>query len=137
MLMSDAYTIRRLPRDSIIEFSMTTRKGELIPIFKIKANVFPNVHKALPIRPRAASFEHLFQRMYSDLYVVLYNDSGHDQCLALFSLTSIEDKTTSHICRCLGSGRTKKHWKTICEFVNSNLKEILNLSVNDGISMTV
>lgn len=128
--MTGTYTIRRLPEHYLIdEHLKTTRKGKSISLFEIGENTFKDIPYALNLRPRAVRFA-IRKKHLVPQYVVLYNDSKSYQCLFLFNFQSTidQDGQVLEICRCLGSGRTKRHWKAILKFINDNNETIQKLT---------
>lgn len=121
--MAGTYIIRKLPENSIVEYSKTTKQGKTIPLFKIESDTFPETSVSLQLRPKAA----LFAKRMSNfpLYLVLCSD----QCLFLFTIRSTNTgKNVLDICRCNGKGRSKRYWKTVLEFINKNNESIQKLS---------
>ncbi len=140
--MTGKYIIRRLPENSIVEYSTPTKSGKSIPLFKINSGTFSDISEEMQIRPKSALFSKWGYRPC--VYVLLYDDTKSIRCLFFFQLKFKTPRTHPwnkgisglDICRCVGKSSLKRHWARVFTCIRENYERIVGFkSPNDSLEI--
>ncbi len=136
--MTGKYIVRRLPENSIVEYSTETRSGKSIPLFKINSGAFSDILEEMQIRPKSAHFSKWGHR--SCVYVLMYDDIKSTKCLFFFRLRFETPRPWNKgisgldICRCVGKNSLKRHWASVFTCIRENYERISGFkSTNDSL----
>lgn len=117
--MQQGYCIRSLDVSAIMYDNEEERKfkqnGRRIPL-KIKGETFSDIPFKLPIRGKAYDFAKRNDGYYDPMvYVVLYADEEHLQCLFVFRF--IASSGACDIARCVGKNSVRRHWGRVRQYI--------------------